>query len=429
MGAVGKMMNSGLRRGQVTILVAGIIVVFLLLFFVVGIDFARIYYVRGELQNAADAAALAGAKILGTSGGETILDTGTNYQQMAARQAAWQYACRNKAAHQNVFLEQKGSCDPASDSVACCDTPPSSGLNESNADGGDIVVGYWDNFARTFTRADGTTNNPINAMKVVDQRISGLESSGRGAVGLLFGGKLVGWSVLDVRRQAIASVEITPISPTPLCVSTCALQTPLTTQTGNNTPGTRFFLKIQDGIPVTAWTSFLDKNTSNNLVLNYFNGKSVPPICNQCLYTTQGLGNIACEVRQKIRDRGADYQIKDSLGTVYRIHGWKALIPILDDTVHDCQAKNGCFFEDPDPGNQPNDAYYVINYAEVVITDAVPQANNCPQQNDAGPFAAGMPGIVIVGTGDGTTAGSSSIKCLDCNDSSFNSFIKVKLVK
>jgi hypothetical protein len=417
MGADSKIMSSRMKRGQATILVAGVIVVFLLVFLVVGIDFARIYYVRGELQNAADAAALAGARLLGPSG-PSLLDTGTNYQQIAARQAAWQYACRNRAAQQNVFLEQMGSCTPGSD-VSCCDTPPTSGLNETNADGGDIVVGYWNGSTSTFVRADGTTGNPINAVKVRDQRMAGLQSTGRGSVGLLFG-KLVGWSVMDVRRQAIGVLLLRPLSPSPLCLSTCGTSTPLTAAPGLP-PGIRYFLKNNDGPPFTGWTSFLENQTNETKIRPYLDGtKTVPNICQQCIYTTQGSPNIACELRKKIRNEGEDYTVNG-----VTVHGWKALVPVLANDPMGCQAKAGCFFDD-NPQTQPDDAFYVLNFAEVIITGAVPETNHC-SQDDPGPYP-GKPGLFMVGLGSGPS-GFSTIECKGCDDPTFNPFFTVKLVK
>jgi hypothetical protein len=105
-----------------------------MLFFVVGIDFSRMYYVRGELQNAADAAAIAGADLL--TGDD---DTGSSFQQELARQAAWKFACKNRAAQSPVYLSTNSPND--------CDTvsPPAfSALNgTTNDDNGDIIVGHW----------------------------------------------------------------------------------------------------------------------------------------------------------------------------------------------------------------------------------------------------------------------------------------------
>jgi hypothetical protein len=398
LGALRKIIPSRLWRGQVTILVAGIMVVFLLLFLVVGIDFTRMYYVRGELQNAADAAALSGARLL--------LDPRDTVQQ-AARTTAMEFALKNIAAGSPVRLASTNS----------------NTLSANN----DITVGNWNGTSYcTPDQSCWGTGMTVNAIRVRPQRVAGLEGTGRGAVGLLFG-KMVGWSAMDVRRQAIAEIEIKPVSPTPLCVNSCDFTTPLTVVADNRTPGTRFYLKTQDGSPNTGWSSFLENNTSQTTVEEYLEGKTVPPVCNECIYTTQGIGNLACDLRQKIRDEGADYTVNG-----ITVHGWKTLVPILDNTPHNCQAKSGCFYND-DPGEQPNDAFYVINYAEVIITDAIPQGKSCPQQNERGPFAPGGPGIVLVGLGPQNNTmptPNSTISCLDCSDPDFYpTFYKVKLVE
>jgi len=112
------------NKGAIAILIAGIMVPFLLLFLVVGVDFVYMYYVRGELQNAADSAALAGAAKL--DGTNVILQTD-------ARQAAWKFACKNIAAHSNVYLIGTGGCST--------DPPTYPGnLNNGNDPDGDIVV-------------------------------------------------------------------------------------------------------------------------------------------------------------------------------------------------------------------------------------------------------------------------------------------------
>jgi Flp pilus assembly protein TadG len=335
MGAVRKMMNARSRRGQVTILVGGIIVVFLLLFFVVGIDFARVYYVRGELQNAADAAALAGVRQLSASSGpgSFLLDTGTNYQQLAARQAAWQFACRNQAAHQNVFLEQMGSCTLGSD-ASCCDTAPTSGLNEGTNDpAGDIVVGYWSDTpiacsstgtTEQFCPANGLTNNPINAVKARDQRVTGLEGTGRGSVGLLFG-KLVGWSVMDVRRQAIARRLPLTTPGIAMCVMTC-----------NPTPVTGSFIIQTDNLHVPipngmAWTEFdCAASVSAKDVKDLIWGRTVSPgpWCGRCIATNNGVA-VLNDLSDAFHDKTYDSANKefDASGNVTK---WTVAVPVIN---------------------------------------------------------------------------------------------------
>jgi Flp pilus assembly protein TadG len=174
-------------RGQVSILVAGIIVIFLLVFFVVGIDFARMYYVRGELQNATDAAALAGAPLLTCAS-----DSDSSFVlQEDARTAAQTFAGRNNAAGAPVGLQLNLA-----------------NVNSTAIEGnGDIVVGNWDATTSTFTAATGSTDLLINAIRVIARRTSeaGIADvkTGGNPVGLLFG-NIVGWFSMNVVRQAIA---------------------------------------------------------------------------------------------------------------------------------------------------------------------------------------------------------------------------------
>jgi Flp pilus assembly protein TadG len=335
MGADWTVRPSLLRRGQITILVGGIIVVFLLLFFVVGMDFVRVYYVRGELQAAADSAALAGVRQLGTSSGpgSFLLDTGTNYQQLPARQAAWQFACRNRAAHQNVFLEQLGSCTPSSDD-SCCNMAPTSGLNEgTNDSAGDIVIGYWSDSpiacsstgtTEQFCPANGLTNNPINAVKVRDQRVTGLEGSGRGAVGLLFG-KLVGWTTMDVKRQAIATRLPLTTPGISLCVMSCDPE-PVT---GN------FILQTDSQhTPIAngmAWTVFdCSASVNANDVRDFIWGRKVSPgpWCGRCITTNNGVAVIN-DMSDAFHDKTFDSANKefDASGNVTK---WTVAIPVID---------------------------------------------------------------------------------------------------
>jgi Flp pilus assembly protein TadG len=196
MGAGGKIVCSRSRKGQVSILVGGIIVVFLLVFFVVGIDFARMYYVRGELQNAADASALAGAALLTCSSDSDS----SAVLQSDARAAAVTFAGRNKAAGEPVGL-QLNLANVNSTSIA---------------GNGDIVVGNWD--GTDFTAATGSTNLLINAVRVIARRtgeagVADVKTGGN-PVALLFG-RLAGWLSMSVVRQAVGQgcfSGLTPVS-------------------------------------------------------------------------------------------------------------------------------------------------------------------------------------------------------------------------
>ncbi len=379
-------------RGVATILVVGVVGVFLIFFLVVGIDFAYIYVVRGQVQNAADAAALAGAAVLTP----LIDDSSSAYDQEDAREEAWAFACKNFAASDPVYLVSGAGSE-------CDDLPVD--LNDSNADGGDIIVGHWD-AATGFTRATGATGLPINAVKVVPRRMQDHPETG-GPVSLFFG-NLVDWPVMGVSRVAIAARKPLDIAATPLCLPSCETVTPLTITPPNTTPGERFFFRKQDGVPNVGWSSFLEKNTSQPVISAYISGDKVPPpICNECIFTTEGLVKPSlCAVRDRIKQDGDTHNV----GGV-DIFGWRVIIPILPAIPCPTAKGTGCITGDP--GYQPGDAYEVVEFSEIIITDAVP-TGNCP--GDPGQYAPGKPGIVFVGTKPGVALVNSTISCLDCND-------------
>jgi hypothetical protein len=391
--------HNGNNRGVAVILVVGVLVFFLIFFLVVGIDFAYIYLARGELQNAGDSASLAGAaKVVPLFDNSDPLA----YQQEEARIEAWKFACENWAAGDRVYLVT-GAAGGGRD---CDDPPNASELNDSNNPAGDIVVGHWDNDTRVFTPADGSTGLVVNAMKVVARRTGDHPETG-GSVGLIFGG-MVGWPLMDVSQVAIAMRGPLPFANTPLCVPTCDMVTPLIVNSPNLTPGARFYLRVHDGSPNIGWTSYFENDTSNTNIIAYLSGEKTPSgICQQCIFTTEGLVNPSlCEVRRQIRVNGKVHNING-----VDIFGWRAVIPILPPTP--CPGAKGTGCITGDPGYQPGDAYQVVKFAQVVITDAVPQGN-CP--GDPNPFPSGSPGIVMAGVGPGPGPNTSSILCLDCND-------------
>ena len=128
-----------------------------------GLDVAYGVLVGGQLQNAADAASLAGVRLIRTD-------------LMAARQAAQSLALANDAATDPVQLA----------------------LNEANATGGDIVVGQYDRATDTFTP---TLTSP-NAVKVVARRTGGALG---GPLPLLFA-PIFGVDTVDLERTAIAMI-------------------------------------------------------------------------------------------------------------------------------------------------------------------------------------------------------------------------------
>lgn len=241
----GKMKNNGVA----TIMVAGIIVGFLLVFAVLAIDFSRMYYVRGELQNAADSAALAGVD---------KLDCTNTTTQVAARAEAVTFAAKNNAAGAPVVL--------GSDSSGNTNT-----LVDSNP-GNDITVGNWDPTTRVYTTTI-TPSTPVNAVQVRARRT--LNSPG-GTVALLFGKLVPGLTDMGVKREAIAIKGPPFIGAFPICLPSCTRDTPLDGQwdydknepepvlctDANGTPPGQIFLfessseALEPKKPGMAWTNF-----------------------------------------------------------------------------------------------------------------------------------------------------------------------------
>jgi hypothetical protein len=148
------------RRGMANIWVAvlGMVIIGL-----VGLacDVAYLYMTAHQLQNAADAASLAGAAQM--RNGDAVV-----------RQKAIDVALANKAAREPVQLD----------------------ANVDNLPDGDVVLGSWDLEAHTFTpEAAGA-----NAVRVVARRTQG---SLAGPLSIVFG-HVFGVQTVDVERSAIA---------------------------------------------------------------------------------------------------------------------------------------------------------------------------------------------------------------------------------
>lgn len=408
----------------------------LLVFAATAIDIAYMYYAKEQLQIAADAAATAGAAKL-----STIADSDTSaYGQLAARQEAWKFACKNTAASDSVFLETNSSVN--------CDNPPTDDLNEvNNLDNHDIVVGHWETDCPSgcaaggsvceyagsgyFCRATGNTGLIINALKTRPQRSEESKTYGMPKVKVFLGQVFryigINWGYMTARAEAIATRPDLDMAPFPLCFPTCGTITSLTPLGNNNTPGLSFFFKIHDGTPNVGWTTFLDSSSSQPDITDYVLGnQKPPPICHECIYTTQGIVNPAfCAMRQRIQNDGADYVVNEGTENEVTIHGWKVLIPILANDIG-CFGGTGCFVDPGTQGTTFGDPFYVRSYSDIIITDVVP-SGNCPGDN--APVASGKPRIVVVGTGTGGS-GYSTISCFDCDDPSSPLLLDVvKLVK
>ncbi len=148
------------RPGHIIVLTA-LSLVILVAFAALAIDVGYILQVQGQLQNAADAAALAGASGLSKSPGH-------------ARQRAVALSGLNDAAGQSVQL------------VA----------------GSDVEIGTWNSNTATFSKSSAEEEKNANAVRVTTRRIAS-----RGTQLRLFLGPILGTNGADVDAIAIAMYE------------------------------------------------------------------------------------------------------------------------------------------------------------------------------------------------------------------------------
>jgi hypothetical protein len=141
-------------------------IVVLVGFVALAVDWGYAYYTTQKLQNAADAAALAGAQRVWFSHTE-------------ARDRAMTFSSSNEAGGAAVLLDENGANDPA----------------------GDIVIGVYDADTREFTPSDDAME--ANAVMVSAKRTEG---SPNGPLSLIWG-RIFGFNQTQFSRWAIAVAE------------------------------------------------------------------------------------------------------------------------------------------------------------------------------------------------------------------------------
>ena len=151
------------RNKGIAVLWAAITLLVLILFMGLAIDGGRVYFAAHQLQNAADAAALAGARLVKID--------------------------QNESREQAEYIGGLNYC--LGDSVAL-------DLNAGNNPEGDIVIGWYNPGARTFT----VQTEPVNALKTVAKRTS----AAHGPIPFIFG-RIVNVDTADVSQYAIAIAE------------------------------------------------------------------------------------------------------------------------------------------------------------------------------------------------------------------------------
>lgn len=143
------------------------------------IDFGWIYLAQNQLQNTADASALAAASQLMD---EDILSGEVNQTDdiIDTRDMAEWYAALNQAAKKNILLDR----------------------NNSNNPNGDVVVGYIDDPNDYASPFDSSGVSGYNSVQVKAR----LAQTMNGPLGLFFG-SFTGISQIELAAQTVASIE------------------------------------------------------------------------------------------------------------------------------------------------------------------------------------------------------------------------------
>mgnify|MGYP001179548068 CR=1 FL=1 len=317
------------EQGFALVYIALMIVV-LVGFVSLAVDMGYMYLAKGQLQNAADAGALAGAAM--------DLSNPTS-----VRQKAKQFAAVNKA---------------AGDPVAITDA--------------DITIGNW---TSTLTPNFSTTRTPLNAVKVIARRTeAGASAADQGRVHTFFGnifslvpGGGAGWGEMSAGAQAIAARPPRPTIPIAVCQTVCSKTIP---------PEVKFYFKEKDPTPgktpppppppelTLGWTDFSFDSQATDLgpksdIAKYIHGELHPPdVCNKAIYTNNGVGEAVNELIDAF-DAG-----KNASGY------WEVIIPVVSDGVD----KDGNSVAACPPGDQPI-PYPLTNFAIAWITSVVKGAS------------------------------------------------------
>lgn len=341
------------QRGLALVYMAILMVVFCA-FLGLAIDVGYMYATRGQLQSAADSAALAGASRLSGFANQT-----------GARNEAVRFAAKNQAATNDVQISSDGT----------------NVLSASN----DVTVGNWNPNALLPEDRYSVVRTPINAVQVRARR-TGSEDAGGTSIGGpvdLFFAKVVAprWAQMGTLTKAIA--QRAPKAGFYIMVGkkTCS------------TSGEQFLSSKNDNM---AWTSLLDNSTSASEVLNDFicpkNKLPDVDVCGESIYTTNGIDNSVFKgVENDFYDPEYDRVNKTYAGDG-SVSTWTVIVPVS---------------EKDNPSAQPA-PQAVWGYAKIVITRAC--------GSGGGNACSGIK--APKGVCSGTDIVISSITCVSCSESS-----------
>jgi Flp pilus assembly protein TadG len=361
------MRSKKLNSKGVAVIYLAVCIIVLMAFTGLAVDLGYMYVAKGQLQNAADAAALAGAVRLNPFALSSVA-----FQQYSARSTAVRIAASNYAARSPVSI----ASDPTSPNGTQLSMPV-----DSNSNANDIVFGRWTR-ATGFVLCTLSGGTPVNAIQVRARRaVSSETPANQGKIPLFFakifnvyGG--TGFGSMGAVAVATAVTELA----TPgivICTNTCSGNS---ISTLNATCPSPSGAPSDGGLPVaflqlsptlgppspcaTAWTAFSPNNAvnlgPNGNVQALINGTvGTVDLCNlPCFTTNQGIGNA-----------WSDFQ------TAYDAHKdtngrWNIGVPFVDNTIRpttncvgQAPASNGC----PPSGAGILETYYPAGFATIRV--------------------------------------------------------------
>jgi len=299
------------KKGFAVVYIALMIVV-LVAFVGLAVDLGYMYVAKGQLQNAADAAALAGA---------TQLSDATK-----VRTEAKKFALANKAAGDDVVITDA-----------------------------DIELGNWN---AALTPKFSTTRPapaPINAVRVVARRnVAGATAANQGQVALFFG-NVINWGTMGTVAEAIATRPPRPAAGITLCNDSCSFA-------GQN--DVTFYFNEADitrlGLPMTYGAAFTEYSPSratdfgpNGRIQEFINGSLESPVASDLCGVGIMTNNAPPQqILVKLQDRITSELITTPLG-------WEVIIPVVTPvtvtaTTPPCP-----------PGSQPTEPYEVMQFARI----------------------------------------------------------------
>lgn len=309
------------QKNGFTIIWLALLFPVILLFAAMAVDFGYMYMAKGQLQNAADSAALAGAAKLNP----------TFINQTSARNEAIKFASSNKAATLPVIL--------ASNTSENAFTPTN-----------DFIFGLWDDTSKALTPYTSPSDS-INAVQVKARRdvvFPNQTTIHQRQVPIIFG-RYFGWEKMSASATATAWRPPPPTLPVSLCISSCSLSVPRSFYFNQSMGGP----KQHPANETLGWTNFSETQPANKQnIRGYIDGTLKPPdMCNKKINTTNGNDNDLIK------------SLQDEFNAKKDATGWEVIIPIFSDTTDN---KGNPVTACP-PGDQPN-PYLLSQYAKVRIT-------------------------------------------------------------